>query len=155
MLAAVPGGAEGERLAKQVCSHHGLIQQRKRPAMRGVYVRGQCSSCRCGVGPRVLVDRNSTLATQALPWLPRLKPPTTKRKREYAKTLKSKRWQELRLERLALDNYICQSCDGVADQVHHLPSAVYGAEELSDLVSCCSSCNLEERSARITRAVLG
>ena len=142
-------------MMKKPCGHHGLVQQRKRPAMRGVYVRGQCSSCRCGVGPRVLVDRNSTLAMRALPWLPRAKPPATKRKREYAQILKSKRWQELRLERLALDNYICQSCDGVADQVHHLPGAVYGAETLDQLVSCCGTCNLEEQSARITRAVLG
>ncbi|OFW99277.1 MAG: hypothetical protein A3E78_11870 [Alphaproteobacteria bacterium RIFCSPHIGHO2_12_FULL_63_12] len=141
-------------MAKQACLHHGSVSQHKKPASRGVWVQGQCRLCRAAIGPRVLVDRNSSLATAAPPWLPKLASPTRK-KRAYGALLKSKRWQVLRLERLSLDGYICQSCGGVADQVHHLPSAVYGAEELSDLVSCCSTCNLEERSARITKAVLG
>ena len=123
--------------------------------MRGVYVGGQCSGCRRAIGPRVLVDRNSSLATKAPFWLSPSKPPKTKKRREYNAALKTKRWQELRLERLALDGYICQSCDGVADQVHHLPSAVYGSETIDDLLSVCGACNLGERSARITQVVLG
>ncbi len=139
----------------QACTHHGLVQQRKKPATRGVYVSGQCSGCRRVVGPRVLVDRNSALATRAGVWLPKLKLVKSKVARKKAAVYKTKHWQTIRLERLALDSYICQSCGGVADQVHHLPTAVYGAEAIEDLLSVCGQCNLEERSARITQAVLG
>ncbi len=123
--------------------------------MRGVYVQGQCGSCRSAVGPRALVDRNSTLATRAGVWLPKLKIVRSKTARKKAAVYKTKHWQVIRLERLALDSYICQSCGGVADQVHHLPGAVYGAETLDTLISACGDCQLAEKSARITRAVLG
>jgi 5-methylcytosine-specific restriction endonuclease McrA len=123
--------------------------------MRGVYVQGQCSSCRSAVGPRALVDRNSALATRAGVWLPKLKLVKSKVARKKAAVYKTKHWQVIRLERLALDSYICQSCGGVADQVHHLPSAVYGDERIEDLLSVCGPCNLEHRSASVTQAVLG
>ena len=145
-----------ERSTKGACLHHGLVQQRKRAAMRGVVVQGQCRGCRKAIGPRVLVDRNSTLATRAPFWLSSSKSPKTKKRRAYAAALKTRRWQELRLERLALDSYICASCGGVADQVHHVSYEGLGGEEsIEQLVSCCAECNQAHRSASITRAVLG
>lgn len=50
---------------------------------------------------------------------------------------------------------ICRSCDGVATEVHHLPSATYGDEKIEDLISVCRDCNQAERTARITKRVLG
>jgi len=141
-------------LAKQECLHHGLIQQRKRAAMRGVVVQGQCSGCRRSVGPRAVVDRNSQLAIQARPWLPKTSRPKTKLQRERGRVFKTKELQELRLRVLARDSYICRCCGAFGDTVHHLPGS-YGNETEDNLITACRTCQLEEKSLRITSGVLG
>lgn len=143
----------GESTRGNPCSHHGTIVQRKRPAQRGARVGGQCTICRSAVGPQILVDRNSALATRAPVWLP--KPKKSARAVRRNATYKTKHWRTLRLERLALDGYICQSCDGVATEVHHLPGTLYGAETLDGIISVCRSCNLEDRSVRAVQHSLG
>ena len=137
-----------------VCTHHGAVVQRRRPAIGGgCYLQGQCSICRDAVGPKLRVPLGDPLAREAPHWIPDKKP--TAKKRRHARAMKSRRWQELRLMVLARDSYICRCCEGLATEVHHLPDAVYGEETEDVLVAACRDCNLKEREFRITKAVLG
>lgn len=140
-------------MSEKVCDHHGSVVQRRRVAIGGgCYVQGQCTICRSAVGPKLRVALGEPLAQNAPYWLQDKKP--TAKKRRQAKTLKSRRWQELRLAVLARDSYVCRSCGGLATTVHHLPGS-YGEEEEANLIAACNDCQLAERSARITSQVLG
>lgn len=134
------------------CTHHGLVRHRKRAAMRGVVVQGQCGRCRRAVGPRAIVDRNSQLAIRALPWLPKTNRPKTKLQRERAKAMKSKELVALKLRVLLRDSYTCRCCGRFGDTVHHLPGS-YGMETEDNLITACTNCQLEEKSFRIARGI--
>lgn len=60
---------------------------------------------------------------------------------EYGEYLKSDAWKERRRLRLIRDNFICQDCQSIANEVHHLTYERLGSEKLEDLVSLCSMCH--------------
>ena len=70
-------------------------------------------------------------------------------KAEHRRYLRSKRWKELREQRLKMDNYTCQECGRKPPkrylQVHHLSYENKGKpEEINDLLTLCARCHMKE-----------
>lgn len=64
----------------------------------------------------------------------------------YNEYMRSKRWQELRAQRLKIDNYKCQKCGRPFDlQVHHLfyPTELGTEDPYRDLITLCDFCHEE------------
>ncbi len=59
----------------------------------------------------------------------------------YQKYLLSNEWRDIRKLALERDRYICQICNKVAEEVHHLTYAHLGHEYLFELVSLCQDCH--------------
>lgn len=57
--------------------------------------------------------------------------------------LNSPQWKIIKRQRLAIDQYTCQSCNqsGLSLEVHHLHYRTFKSESLSDLVSVCRNCH--------------
>ena len=57
--------------------------------------------------------------------------------------MKSNSWNQLRIDRLDLDNYTCQLCNrnGISLSVHHITYTRVYNEKLDDLRSLCSYCH--------------
>jgi 5-methylcytosine-specific restriction endonuclease McrA len=55
----------------------------------------------------------------------------------------TRRWRRLRTRILSRDGYVCFYCGRIANTVDHLhPRALGGGDDSSNLVACCSRCNL-------------
>ena len=65
----------------------------------------------------------------------------------YQAYLKSPKWQALRLKRLEIDNYKCQSCfkslTVSTAHVHHITYKRLRNEKLSDLATVCYKCHMK------------
>lgn len=59
----------------------------------------------------------------------------------YRDYIKSDQWKTLRKEILERDEYTCQICGGVAEQVHHLTYDHLRNEYHFELVSLCKNCH--------------
>ena len=59
----------------------------------------------------------------------------------YPKYLGSAVWQAKRERVLRRDNWTCQECNHVAQEVHHLTYENIGNEAMADLVSLCHRCH--------------
>lgn len=57
--------------------------------------------------------------------------------------LDSPQWKTIKRQRLAIDQYTCQSCNqsGLSLEVHHLHYRTFKSESLSDLISVCRNCH--------------
>lgn len=57
--------------------------------------------------------------------------------------LDSPQWKAIKRQRLAMDQYTCQSCyqSGLSLEVHHLHYRTFKSESLSDLISVCRNCH--------------
>ncbi len=60
----------------------------------------------------------------------------------YNMYLKTTRWEQLRNERMALDQHECRMCDSAAQVVHHRHyKKPFGQETMHDLTSLCHRCH--------------
>lgn len=57
--------------------------------------------------------------------------------------LNSPQWKTIKRQRLAIDQYTCQSCNqsGLSLEVHHIHYRTFKSESLSDLISVCRNCH--------------
>ena len=72
------------------------------------------------------------------------------RKKRYIAYIASKKWKQVRQERLIIDLFRCQICDSSTSlHVHHVRyPKVYGEEEMADLVTLCSLCHERHHSIK-------
>lgn len=76
---------------------------------------------------------------------------------EIIKFYKTKEWKHIRLERMKLDNYECQSCKAKgkyhkAEMVHHIEHVKVRpmlALTMSNLVSLCNQCHNREHPEKL------
>lgn len=61
----------------------------------------------------------------------------------YKAYLRSAHWRERRKEFLEEENYVCEDCGGVANQVHHLNYDCLGEEERDDVAVLCKECHTD------------
>lgn len=85
--------------------------------------------------------------------------PRSKRKREYARYLRSSHWRRLRVRVLKRDRWRCRDCNSRRHlSVHHLTYERLGCEQLSDLITLCRTCHHERHfteQATANRGVRG
>ncbi len=93
---------------------------------------GMCDSCR---------KRREASGLSTKPW-------SHRNEAEHRKNYGSSRWQKLRKQVLARDNYLCQEClksdrFTPATEVHHIKATVAGGKmfDADNLISICHACH--------------
>jgi len=140
------------------CLHIGTVSLRRRPRAGRMVVQAQCEKCRVFIGDAVDArEYDEEEYRKIRPMLPARSSgsPKTKRRREYKKALASARHKKIRQQVIARARGECESCGGQATEAHHKPGVPLESEDPNDYVAACRDCNQAERSARITRRVLG
>jgi 5-methylcytosine-specific restriction endonuclease McrA len=66
-------------------------------------------------------------------------------KQRYYDYLKSDEWKKKRLERLKLDNFICQNCGNKSGRldVHHTTYDTLYNESIYDIITLCHPCHFK------------
>lgn len=142
------------------CSRETTSLRRFR-TMSGSYFALQCPKCFSRVG-RKLDPMDLPMHPRTVRWAERKKGSTglggdgNAKRQKLSAYYRSAAWKRKRAQVLNRDHFTCMSCGEPGDQVHHLkyPNEL-GTEPLSDLATSCKECNLEERTQRVTRSVLG
>lgn len=130
--------------AKMKCSHaHDRRERRLRRALTGAIEQEQCLDCGRGVGE---IWPASIDAHKLTRWVYVKRP--GRRKLAYMASLRTTRWQRLREEVLARDNFECRSCGEPATELHHITYIRFSRELPEDVVAACRDCQKAERELR-------
>lgn len=139
------------------CFHEKPGSIRKFKRGRIVFFGIQCPDCLKLVGPKIRPDQFEAggifLHPNEIPlaeFRPSFQGGGNSKRKKYAAYLRSSAWKQKRSQRLELDGYVCQKCEDVASEAHHLTYENFGHERMEDLQSLCKDCHRTETEGRFT-----